>query len=74
MSKIKAKQNLAQNTEQANPQQLLQFLDNIVAMAPVNRQVHVQAQQAIQRLNGALGELDKLQKEKHEWQKPPKSE
>ena len=83
MSKIKARQNLAQNTEQTNPQQLLQFLDNIVAMAPVTRQVHFQAQQAIQQLSVALkrldtfmlaGEMDKEDLKEKQCRKPQKSE
>lgn len=47
-----------------NHRQALQFLDNIVAMAPVSRQAHIQAQQALQQLSEAIGELERLKNEK----------
>ena len=66
--KIKANQNKAKQIETRPPQlnyrTALQYLDNIVALAPVSRQGHIQAQQALQQLSGALTELEQLKKPK----------
>lgn len=69
----KASNNKAENVEtpqlptaprqQPNHRQALQFLDSVVAMSPVNRQAHIQAQQAMQQLSGAIAELEKLKKD-----------
>lgn len=76
MGKIKAKKNLAKAVEtpqlprriqqQANHRQALQFLDSIVALSPVSRQAHIQAQQALQQIGGAVDELAKLKEAKKE--------
>lgn len=72
--KPKATKNLAKDVEtpqlpitprqQPNHRQALQFLDSVVAMSPVNRQAHIQAQSAMQQLSGAIAELEKLKNEK----------
>lgn len=68
---VKAKQNLAKTIERPpsprmrpTPQQDLALLDRAVALAPVERAVHIQIQQAIARIGRALQELDTLKKEK----------
>lgn len=71
--KIRARKNQAKDVEtpqlptvpkqQPNHCQALQFLDSIVAMAPVSRQAHIQAQQALQQLSGAIAELERLKKD-----------
>ncbi len=68
--KLKAKLNKAKDVEtkpmprqQQNHLQALQFIDQCVAMAPLGRTQHVQAQQALQQLSGALGELERLKNE-----------
>ena len=71
--KVKAKKNLATDVEtpqlpviprqQPNYRQALQFIDSIVAMAPVSRQAHIQVQQALQQLSGAISELEKPKKD-----------
>ena len=73
-NKPKATKNLAKDTEtpkvspmprqQANHRQTLQFLDSVIALAPVSRQTHVQVQQSFVQLSGAIVELEKLKKEK----------
>lgn len=46
-----------------NYRQTLQFIDSIVAMAPVSRQAHIQVQQALQQISGAIAKLEKLKKD-----------
>lgn len=67
--KVKAKQNPAKVTERPaaprkgpTPQQDLKLLDRAVALAPMERQVHIQVQQSIARIGGALQELETLKK------------
>ena len=62
--RVKSTANLAKTIETRRPshQQALQFLDNIVAMAPVNRDKHILAQQALKQLGGAITELEALKK------------
>ena len=48
----------------ANHFQALQFIDKCVSMAPLSRNDHVQAQQALRQLSGALGELDRMKTDK----------
>jgi len=63
--KIKSALNKARNVEtKPNYMADLQFLDNMVALSPVSRQAHVQAQQALRSLSGAVMELDKLKEAK----------
>lgn len=64
-NKPKSGRNLAKNVEtrpqprqQADNKTALQFLDSIISLSPVNRQTHVQAQQALQQIDGALKRLD----------------
>ncbi len=67
--KPKPSKNKAKDVEtppRLNYQGALQFLDGAVSMSPLNRQAHVQAQQAIQQLGQALAELERLKKEKNE--------
>lgn len=68
----KSRRNLAKDAEtppimpqprqQANNQTALQFLDSIIALAPVSRQTHIQAQQALGQIGKALNELETLKK------------
>lgn len=77
--KIRVAKNKAKNVEtpqlpamprqQANHRQVLQFLDSIVAMAPVSRQAHIQAQGALQQLSGAIAELEKLKEDERPREK-----
>lgn len=67
----KARQNPAEKIERPaaprmgpTPQQDLALLDRAVALAPVDRQMHIQVQQSIGRIGRALQELDTLKKEK----------
>lgn len=74
MSKVKASKNKAKDTEPKSkivpPQrqqpathlQMLQFIDRCVSMASLSRNDHVQAQQALRQISGALGELEQLKK------------
>lgn len=74
MSKVKASKNKASDVEtpqlptaprqQPNHRQALQFLDQVCGLAPVNRQTHIQVQQSLQQLSGAIIELEKLKNEK----------
>lgn len=65
---IKASKNKAANIEtkppQLNHRKAIEYLDNIVSLAPVSRQGHIQAQQALQQLSGAIAELEQLKKQK----------
>lgn len=49
---------MARPRQQINNQQAFEFIDNMIALAPVSRQMHIQAQQAIQQIGGALKRLD----------------
>ena len=69
--KAKATHNLAKKIERPpaprmgpTPQQDLALLDRAVALAPVDRQMHIQIQQSIGRIGRALQELDTLKKDK----------
>ena len=69
--KVKATKNLAKDVKPklAKPQNpnhrtALQYLDNIVSLAPISRQGHIQAQQALQQLGGAITELELRKKDK----------
>lgn len=72
--KIRATENKAKDVEtpqlppaprqQPNHRQVLQFLDQVCGLAPVNRQTHIQVQQSLQQLSGAIVELEKLKNEK----------
>ena len=72
MAKPKATKNKAKDVEtppQLNYQGALQFLDSAASMSPLNRQQHIQAQQAVQQLSQALAELEQLKKEKNDEQR-----
>ena len=59
--KIKPTLNTAKAVEtKPNYMADLQFLDNLVSLSPVSRQAHVNAQQALRNLSGAIAELNKL--------------
>lgn len=73
MKKPKASRNKAKDVEtkpvppiamprrqQINNRQALQFLDSIIALAPVSRQNHIQAQQALQQIGRVVSELEQL--------------
>jgi len=66
MEKPMARRNLAKDVETKQPsnKSALQFLDSIIALAPVNRQTHFQGQQALAQISRALIELETLKKEK----------
>lgn len=74
MGKIKAKKNLAKAVEtpqlprriqqQANHQQVLRYLDSVVALSPVSRQEHIRVQRAIEQIGGAINELERLKAKK----------
>lgn len=68
MTKPKASENEAKDVEtpQLNYQGALQFLDGVASLSPLNRQQHIQVQQAVQQLGRALTELEQLKKEKNE--------
>lgn len=76
-NKVLASQNKAENVETRPPppivpsprqrvdnRQAVQFIDSIVALSPVSRQTHIQVQQALQQISGAIGELEQLKKTK----------
>lgn len=80
-NKPKSRRNLAKHVETSppitpRPRQMvdnktaLQFLDSLIALAPVNRQTHIQAQQALTQISGALQELETLKKEPPKKEKP----
>lgn len=64
----KASENKAKVVEtkppQLNHRLALKYLDEIVSLAPVSRQGHVQAQQALQQLSIGIARLEQLEKEK----------
>ena len=70
--KVKSSRNKAEKIEtkldpprqQPNHLQALKMLDFCVGEAPLSRQQHVQAQQALRQLSGAIGELEQLKKGK----------
>lgn len=69
MARPKTSKNLAKDIETKPPlnyQGALQFLDGAVSMSPLNRQAHIQAQQAVQQLGQALTELERLKKGNNE--------
>lgn len=65
-SKNKAKDTEIPQQQPPNHQQALQFIDDIVALAPVSRREHIQVQQALRQIGGAIGELAELKKGKDE--------
>ena len=65
-SKNKAKDVQTPQQQPPNHQQALQFIDDIVALAPVSRREHIQAQQALRQIGGAIDELAELKKKKDE--------
>ena len=66
--KVKVDKNQAKDVEtkptlpKPDYRQALQFIDNVVALSPVNRQAHIQAQQALVQLGNAVTELEILRK------------
>ena len=50
--------------QQTDNQTALQFLDGVIALSPVNRQTHIQAQAALQQIERAIAELEQLKKKK----------
>ena len=70
--KPRAKHNQAKHVEKiptpirprANHLQALKFIDGCVAMAPLGRNDHIQVQNALQQISGALNELEQLKKGK----------
>lgn len=51
-------------SNQPTNKQALQFIDGCVATAPMTRLRHIQAQQALQQISGAVQELEQLKKGK----------
>ena len=70
--KLKSKNNKAGDVEKIptptrtrpNHLQALQFIDGCVARAPLGRNEHIQVQQALAQISGAVSELEQLKKGK----------